>query len=1021
MGDQIPALSLDERVLKQAVKSQLFGAEERTIRVGRFVVLRKLGEGGMGVVYSAYDEKLDRRVAIKMVRPVLTRDPRARERVLREARAMARVSHPNVVQVYEVGESGDQVFVAMEFIDGPTLREWLAQSDRSWREILRMFVAAGEGLVAAHREDLVHLDFKPDNVMIGKGDVPRVGDFGLARLGRAPEMAELVAESDAPTTHFGPSLAMGTPAYMAPEQARSEANARSDQYSFCVSLYEALYGVLPGDGEVGSRWDRARRRRPLPRWLTVAIERGMAVDPAMRWPNLEALLAHLHRGPMRRAVLAAVGTAVVGAGVAGVALSRPDAYQARCEAAVAQLDASWNADRRAAVGTAFAGTELPFAVDAWNRLEPKIDRYVSAWREAHRATCDAEQPHLMAWRAERLTCLERNGQTLTALVPRLERPGRHVVELAATADLLDPAAVDDCLRETPKTSGPQGDHEMADPALFSELLEAKIDTRLGDYEGARSHADAALELARSTQNGATESDALLWSGFIADRDGRYQDAQTFLDEAFGRATSVKSDDVAIDAAVELVYVVGERAHRYAEAHVRAGYARALIERVGGREDADARLDAHLGRVLTAQAKYGEAQTAYERAIAFHEDATVVDEGALAEILVDYAWTFIHRQQFKDAREVLLRAQTLTVRAVGTRHPRNVRIQSNLGMVTRLENNYAQAEEELLAALELGRAVLGPKHPDLAEILLTLGWARFRMRDLGLAQANFEEALEIRKAVLPDDHPEVAKVYGRLGVLARAEGQLERAEGLQRRVLAAEERAKGPNSPQLVPTLTNLANVLQDQAKLDEAEAVLVRARRIVEADYGATHPSLAPIYESLASIYDLGGKEQDARRVRRLEAELWETRVAELERQYGGFGEHLIKPLMKQASALGRNQEFEAAEPPSARLVELLAPLGDRLLATQMMALALRGNILEELGRADEAALLLDRVEELARIEGPSAEMREAWAALFRAHVSWSQGNRIEAHRLAREADALFRRGGGSRTPAQGWMDRNPL
>ncbi len=210
--------------------------------------------GGMGVVYAAHDSELDRRVAIKLLRrDASTAADVSRARLMREAQAMARLSHANVIDIYEIGSFGEHLFVVMELIDGVTLREWLRLAPRSWREIVRVFVAAGDGLAAAHRAGIVHRDFKPDNVLISTSGRICVTDFGLARINAheveasvsspvGPRDSELAAAPD----HTYAGRLVGTPAYMAPEQMRGEpTDARADVFAFCAALYEALYGVRP--------------------------------------------------------------------------------------------------------------------------------------------------------------------------------------------------------------------------------------------------------------------------------------------------------------------------------------------------------------------------------------------------------------------------------------------------------------------------------------------------------------------------------------------------------------------------------------------------------------------------------------------------------------------------------------------------------------------------------------------------------------------------------------------------------
>ncbi|HVE87032.1 MAG TPA: serine/threonine-protein kinase, partial [Myxococcales bacterium] len=242
---------------------------ERGAMLGRYLVLHPLGEGGMGIVYSAYDPELDRKVAVKLISASASEDLAGdgQARLLREAQAMARVSHPNVIAVYDVGTLSNRVFVAMELVDGGTLKDWVRQKKRSTRDILRVFVEAGRGLAAAHAAGLVHRDFKPENVLISKkeGGRAQVTDFGLARLAGSsedrgmkgaaltslPKRLQQSADDrgrllDAQITQHG--LVMGTPQYMSPEQhLGKDPDARSDQFSFCAALYWALYGKRPFD------------------------------------------------------------------------------------------------------------------------------------------------------------------------------------------------------------------------------------------------------------------------------------------------------------------------------------------------------------------------------------------------------------------------------------------------------------------------------------------------------------------------------------------------------------------------------------------------------------------------------------------------------------------------------------------------------------------------------------------------------------------------------------------------------
>jgi serine/threonine protein kinase len=298
-------------------------------RVGRYHVLRRLGAGGMSVVYCGYDPDLDRQVAIKLL---LSEHPahgtaEARARLQREARAMARVSHPNVVPVYDVGLHGEDVYIAMELVQGQSMRAWLGETARPWNEIVGMFMQAGRGLAAAHDAGLVHRDFKPENVLIGDDGRARVVDFGLARptplddrlgdvlLGEPdgdPEPEDTSVDmpigSDVSTTYGSRGEAVtttgivtGTPAYMSPEQhLAQDATPSSDQFAFAVALWEGLYLQRPfpgktafaiADAVIEGRVSPTPKKTRVPKWMRNILLRGLAVEPQDRYPSMKALLA----------------------------------------------------------------------------------------------------------------------------------------------------------------------------------------------------------------------------------------------------------------------------------------------------------------------------------------------------------------------------------------------------------------------------------------------------------------------------------------------------------------------------------------------------------------------------------------------------------------------------------------------------------------------------------------------------------------------------------------------------------
>jgi len=306
--------------------------------LGRYVVTGCVGAGGMGVVYSAWDPDLDRRVALKVLRPELSAEPSSRARLLREARAMAQLSHPNVVPIHDVGVLGDQVFIAMELVDGVTLRSKFDPTT-PWRTVVNTYLQAARGLGAAHAAGLVHRDFKPDNVLFGNDGRIRVVDFGLVSLD--PLELALPDASDALRCGLGVAVKttagviFGTPAYMAPEAIRGEmTDARADQFSFCVALFHDLYGVYPHGGttlaERAEQIARGKIARPVgsavPDRVYRVLLRGLSARLLDRYRSMEALANALEhaiapRHPVRAVVLGALGVAVVGA-LGVVALTR---------------------------------------------------------------------------------------------------------------------------------------------------------------------------------------------------------------------------------------------------------------------------------------------------------------------------------------------------------------------------------------------------------------------------------------------------------------------------------------------------------------------------------------------------------------------------------------------------------------------------------------------------------------------------------------------------------------------------
>jgi hypothetical protein len=316
---------LEAKLLAAAVGQRLFNKKPEPVQLGRYRLIERLGQGGMGVVFRAYDAQLRRDVAVKLLHAGRgATGPEQHARLRREALALGRLSHPNVVQVFEVGEEGEHVYVAMELVRGITLRTWM-ERQRGVAEVVAMALQVGRGLAAAHAAGIVHRDLKPENVLVGEDGRARVVDFGLARAMVEGVPGEGSSGLEQPLTRSGTLL--GTPAFMAPEQLRdpTRADARSDQFSFCVMMYEALYGERPFVDRSATEAGAVRAapaNTTVPARLRAVLVRGMRVDPGERWPTMNELLAAIAAndgtrgaGALRWLVGGAVLAVVVGAGV----------------------------------------------------------------------------------------------------------------------------------------------------------------------------------------------------------------------------------------------------------------------------------------------------------------------------------------------------------------------------------------------------------------------------------------------------------------------------------------------------------------------------------------------------------------------------------------------------------------------------------------------------------------------------------------------------------------------------------
>ncbi len=416
----------------------------RGAQVGRFLVLDLIGRGATGMVYSAYDPRLDRRVALKLLHPAVTSNEQARTRLLREAQAIGRLSHPNVVGIFDAMTFQNHIYLALELCEGGTLTDWLAGKKRSPQDVLDLLTRAGEGLAAVHAAGFVHRDFKPRNVLLAKDGSPRVADFGL--VGRAgPDTGQ--DNSDLPSsdaaareldeTLTGTGQRLGTPGYMAPEQIDDGvADERSDQFAFCVSLFEAIYGTRPFQGDLRAMRAQIAKGAQFPRGPRSAAEgvlkRGLSERPSDRYGSMRALLDDPRRARRRRrrwvGIAAALALGVVGSAGAAVEPRRPSPC-----AGVDALHGAWDGARRDAIARAFRATGAPFAESALTEVERVLSAYGARWQALSVDSCEATKVrHQQSdeLRELRAVCLDDRRLQLSAHSDALTHADAKAVQLA---------------------------------------------------------------------------------------------------------------------------------------------------------------------------------------------------------------------------------------------------------------------------------------------------------------------------------------------------------------------------------------------------------------------------------------------------------------------------------------------------------------------------------------------------------------------------------------------------------------
>ncbi|MEX1368699.1 MAG: serine/threonine-protein kinase [Nannocystaceae bacterium] len=814
-------------------------------KLGRYDVLELLGQGGMGSVYTAYDPQLDRRVAIKVLRNRYQdrrRTSLGEARLLREAQALAKLTHPNVITVHEVDTQGGRLFMAMEYVDGTPLDQWI-QTDRSWKEIVEVFIDAARGLQAAHAVNITHRDFKPANVLIGRDGRVRVLDFGLAKNdGPASSPDDPRTYGDEPLKPLDTKLtrlgrAVGTPDYMAPEQFEgATADPKTDQYSFGVSMYEALYGALPFDERSTDQLSTLEgvpattavepSDTAVPSWVFRVVRTMLQPEPEDRFGSMGEVISALQADPARRRqriVIAVAGAAV--ASLAGTAIYLQGAAAAEhvCSGGAERVAQVWSPQHEQRVRAKFLATERPFAGFAADVVEDELARYGERWIELHTEICEAtnvrreQSPALMD---VRMACLERGRREVRALVEQFEQADEGVVQRAHNA-VQDLGDISTCVQAQPDEA------VAADPQMAQEI--AEIDQMLArayamKYTGKEAKA---LELAERTRARAAELDHAPTQAPIQYLVATLRQSQS-SDKSLVRDELLAAIDMAVRAQQPALETLA--------------WTKLMILQAGPLSDP-----------ATGLAYRVPAQLAADRA---------GDEVSSAELRRATGTVRIHAEDYEHALEDLHAALAGFERRYGSGYHGVASLWTNIGAVYGSLGRHAEALDALEQALKIQEKTAGPDHPLLASALTNRASVHQLMKDYGRALEGYERAYSIFERVLPADHERVLRAQVGMANALFELGRLDEARAQLETAIARLRSMPKPNLRLLGIAHDHLAEVYQRQATKAAAagssEAVTTlqqlavqHLQEAIDAHTQRTGPSGSRIYRLQRSLCEL--------------------------------------------------------------------------------------------------------------------------------------------------------------------------
>lgn len=877
MSDRHLDASLNATHQTPSAGARVLPTLERGDTVGRYIVLHTLGMGSLSVIYAAYDPELHRQVALKFMHAARAEEGdsqnSSRTRLLREAQAIARVNHPNVIAIYDVGTRGDEVYLAEEMVEGEDLRQWLTNAPRTRREILDVFLQAGRGLAAAHAAGIIHRDFKPANVLVGRDGRARVVDFGLARAAdpAAAELEPPARERPGLPAHPrrpGPTVEgalesaltqtgamVGTPFYMAPEQHHSGAvDARSDQFGFCASLYEALYQRRPfpattieelirrvTEGEI----EPPPPGTPVPSWLRRVLLRGLHRDAAERYPTMDALIAELGRDPLaRRRQLVAIGAGLLLLAGLGFGVDRYVAARIRpCREAQRHVAEVWSPTRKVALHKAFTATGVGYAESVWETVARALDAYTTEWATMHTEACEATRLH--GEQSEevldlRMQCLSARLEETRALTEILEHADASMLDRAAQA-ALGLSSIGACADirglSAPVQPPPDQATRIRVDALRVRLARIKA-LELGQARKGLAQAEQAVAEARQLGYGPALAEALLRQASLAVRTGQYEPGQQMLEEAVWTAIAAGDEVTAAQAESQLVEVTA-RQHRVEESLRWARAVEATLTHLGGpRELIRAQLAHSLGEAYYVLNKWPESVAQYRRAVEIRKRLLGPEDLEVATSRGGLGNALRAAGQTREAVEQQRRALAIWERVLGPTHPQLSRPLNNLGNTYSAAGDFAAAVDCLRRALTLREATLGPSHILVAQSHEALGRALRAQKRYSEAAAQYRLALPAYEKAASTDAVDDWLAIGELHQLERQPD--EAIQAYEQGLRAAEKSPDEPGS--LGACRFALARALWETRRSERARArSLATAARAAYAQVPEKKTELAAV------------------------------------------------------------------------------------------------------------------------------------------------------------------------------------